>query len=170
MSADLPRQYSAAMTIRKPERLTDSVDAAILRELLADGRSTLARLSEATGLSTSAVQTRVRRLEERGVITGYRAQVDHQAVGVPLAAAIEISPLNPSALDDVPDRLVGLPEIEACYSVAGDAAYLLLVRVTTPQRLEELIREIRVAANVSTRTTVVLHTFFENRPPVIAGS
>lgn len=155
------------MTIRKPEQLADSVDATILRELLADGRSTLARLSQATGLSTSAVQSRVRRLEERRIITGYRAKVDHQAVGVPLAAVIEISPLDPSAVDNAPELLEGLPEIEACYSVAGEAAYLLLVRVATPQRLEELIREIRLTAKVSTRTTVVLHTFFEHRAPVI---
>lgn len=155
------------MTTRKPGHVTDEVDAVILRELLADGHATLARLGEATGLSTSGVQTRVRRLEERGIITGYRAQVDHQAIGVPLAAFIEVSPLDPTALDNIPEQLVGLPEIEACHSVAGDAAYLLLVRVPTPQRLEELIREVRLAANVNTRTTVVLQTFFEDRPPLI---
>lgn len=155
------------MTTRKPGQVTDEVDAVILRELLADGHATLARLGEATGLSTSGVQTRVRRLEERGIITGYRAQVDHEAIGVPLAAFIEVSPLDPTALDNIPEQLVDLPEIEACHSVAGDAAYLLLVRVPTPQRLEELIREVRLAANVSTRTTVVLQTFFADRPPLV---
>ena len=155
------------MTMRRPRREADEVDLVILRELLADGRATLARLGEATGLSTSAVQTRVRRLEERGVITGYRAQVDHEAVGVPLAAFIEVSPLDPGAVDTIPEQLVHLPEIAACHSVAGDAAYLLMARVATPQRLEELIREVRLAANVNTRTTVVLQTFFENRPPLL---
>ncbi|MDQ7991174.1 MAG: Lrp/AsnC family transcriptional regulator [Propionicimonas sp.] len=155
------------MTTRRPGRLTDGTDAVILRELLADGRSTLSRLAEATGLSTSSVQTRVRRLEERGIITGYRAQVDPEAIGMPLAAFIEVSPLDPSVLDTIPEQLVDLPEIVACHSVAGDAAYILLVRVRSPQRLEELIREVRLAANVNTRTTVVLQTFFEDRPPVI---
>jgi Lrp/AsnC family leucine-responsive transcriptional regulator len=56
-----------------------------------------------------------------------------------------------------------LPEIEACHSVAGDDAYVLYVRVTSPTALEHLIREIRRRANVSTRTTVVLQTFFERR-------
>jgi len=156
------------MTTRKPGRLTDEVDAVILRELLADGRSTLSKLADATGLSTSSVQARVRRLEERGIITGYRAQVDPEAIGLPLAAFIEVSPLDPTVLDTIPDQLVGLPEVVACHSVAGDAAYLLFVRVSSPQRLEELIREVRLAANVTTRTTVVLQTFFDDRPPAIS--
>ena len=155
------------MTTRRSGRDTDEIDLIILRELLADGHATLARLGEATGLSTSALQTRVRRLEERGIITGYRAQVNPEAIGVPLAAFIEVSPLDPAALDTIPEQLVDLPEIAACHSVAGDAAYLLMVRVPTPQRLEELIREIRLAAHVNTRTTVVLQTFFENRPPLL---
>lgn len=147
----------------------DEIDAAIVQALLTDARSTLARLSERTGLSPSAVQARVRRLEERGVITGYRAKVDHEAVGLPLAAFIHISPLDPNDPDDAPAKLAVLPEIEACHSVAGDAAYLLLVRVAGPRRLEALIREIRQAAHVTTRTTVVLQTFFEQRTPDISG-
>ena len=158
------------MTGRKSGRETDELDVVILRELLSDGHATLARLGEASGLSTSAVQTRVRRLEERGVITGYRAQVNHEAIGVPLAAFIEVSPLDPGAVDTIPEQLEHLPEISACHSVAGDAAYLLMVRVPTPQRLEELIREVRLAANVNTRTTVVLQTFFEDRPPLLADA
>ena len=63
-----------------------------------------------------------------------------------------------------PELLAHLAEIEACHSVAGAASYLLLVRVATPRHLESLLREVRAAANVSTRTTVVLQTFYENRP------
>ncbi len=155
------------MTRKLATHLADEVDAVIVRELLADGRSTLAKLGEATGLSTSGVQTRVRRLEERGIITGYRAQVDHESIGMPLSAFMEVSPLDSSVLDNIPEQLEHLAEIEACHSVAGDAAYILFVRVASPRRLEELIREIRQAANVSTRTTVVLQTFFADRPPLV---
>jgi Lrp/AsnC family leucine-responsive transcriptional regulator len=109
----------------------------------------------------SAVQARVRRLESDGVIRGYTALVDPDAVGLPLAALIAITPLDPAQPDDAPEQLAGLPEIEACHSVAGDDAYVLFVRVSTPSALEQLIREIRKRANVSTRTTVVLQTFFE---------
>ena len=84
-------------------------------------------------------------------------------VGLPLAALIAITPLDPAQPDDAAEQLAGLPEIETCHSVAGDDAYVLFVRVATPSALEELIREIRKRANVSTRTTVVLQTFFERR-------
>jgi Lrp/AsnC family leucine-responsive transcriptional regulator len=136
--------------------------------LLADGRSTLKALSELTGLSVSAVQARVRRLETEGVIRGYSALVDAEAIGLPLAALIAITPLDPAQPDDAPDQLAGLSEIEACHSVAGDDAYVLFVRVESPTALEALIREIRKRANVSTRTTVVLQTFFE-RPAAPRG-
>ena len=143
--------------------LTDPVDRRIVTALVADGRSTLRELSEVTGLSVSAVQSRVRRLESDGVIRGYAALVEAAAIGLPLAAVIAITPLDPAQPDDAPDRLAELTEIEACHSVAGEDAYLLFVRVESPTALEALIREIRRLANVSTRTTVVLQTFFERR-------
>ncbi|MDR1214639.1 MAG: Lrp/AsnC family transcriptional regulator [Propionibacteriaceae bacterium] len=145
----------------------DQLDAVLVRALLQDARATLAALAQASGLSVSAVQARVRRLEKRGVITGYRAQVAAEAVGMPLAAFIEISPLDPAHQDLIPTQLEGLCEIEACHSVAGDAAYILFVRVAGPGRLEELIRQIRDTAQVTTRTTVVLQTYFEERPPMV---
>ena len=147
-----------------PARLDDDTDAAIVRAVLRDARATLADLSAAVGLSVSAVQARLRRLEARGVITGYRALVDAEAVGKPLAAFVEITPLDPAQPDNAPELLEHLAEIEACHSVAGDAAYILLVRVASPRHLEALVRNIRAAASVNTRTTVVLQTFYENRP------
>jgi Lrp/AsnC family leucine-responsive transcriptional regulator len=143
--------------------LTDPIDRRIAAALLTDGRSTLKALAEITGLSVSAVQARVRRLEANGTIRGYTALLDAEAIGLPLAALIAITPLDPGQPDDAPEMLAGLSEIEACHSVAGDDAYVLFVRVASPTALEQLIREIRKRANVSTRTTVVLQTFFERR-------
>ncbi|WP_281277779.1 Lrp/AsnC family transcriptional regulator [Myceligenerans xiligouense] len=144
--------------------MEDDVDRTIVSALRADGRTTLAALSEATGLSLSAVQVRVRKLESRGVISGYRAVVDPEAMGLPLTAFIEITPLDQAQEDDAPVRLKDLPGIEACYSVAGNANYLLLVRVASPRELEGLLGQIRRTAQVSTRSTVVLQTYFEGRP------
>ena len=142
----------------------DAVDARLVREVSSRGRATLAELSAAVGLSVSAVQARLRRLEARRVITGYRAIVDPEEVGKPLGAFVEITPLDPGQPDTAPDLLAHLPEIEACHSIAGDASYMLFVRVASPRHLESLIRDIRSAASVNTRTIVVLQTFFENRP------
>ncbi len=144
--------------------MDDPVDSAILAVVSRDPRATLAQLSDQVGLGVSAVQARLRRLESTGVIVGYRALLNPEAVGRTLSAFIEITPLDPSQPDNAPELLEHLPAIEACHSIAGDAAYILFVRVATPRDLETLIRDIRLAASVSTRTTVVLQTFYENRP------
>jgi Lrp/AsnC family leucine-responsive transcriptional regulator len=142
----------------------EEIDRQILALLTRDGRMSFTALGKATGLSTSAVHQRVRRLEQRGVIRGYAATIDPEAVDLPLTAFISVTPLDQAAPDDVPERLAELPEIEACHSVAGDENYLLKVRVATPGALEQLLARIRAAASVSTRTTVVLSTPYEARP------
>ncbi|MGH8869612.1 MAG: Lrp/AsnC family transcriptional regulator [Actinomycetes bacterium] len=145
----------------------EDLDRQILRLLTRDGRMSYTDLGRATGLSTSAAQQRVRRLEQRGLITGYAAVVDHEPLGLPLAAFVAVRPIDPSAPDDTPERLSHLPQIEACHSVAGDMSYILKVRVATPGDLEGLLAEIRSAAGVSTQTTVVLSTPYEARPPQV---
>lgn len=147
----------------------EEIDRAIVDALTADGRSSYTDLAERVGLSVSAVHQRVRRLEQRGVIKGYAARVAFEAVGLPLSAFVAIRPLDPSQPDDAPERLAHLSEIDSCYSVAGEDFYLLLVRVASPADLERLLQEIRTAANVTTRTTVVLSTPYENRPPKVSA-
>ena len=141
--------------------VVESTDRKILQLLSGDGRMSFTDLGKAMGLSTSAVHQRVRRLEERGVIKGYAAVVDPTALDLPLTAFISITPLDPAAPDDIPERLHGFPELEACHSVAGDENYILKARVRTPGDLEELLARIRATANVATRTTVVLSTPWE---------
>ncbi len=145
----------------------EDLDRQIITLLSRDGRMSYTDLGKATGLSTSAVHQRVRRLEQRGVIKGYAALVDAESVGLPLTAFISVKPLEASAPDDAAERLADLPEIEACHSVAGEENYILKVRVGSPADLEMLIGVIRAKAGVSTRTTVVLSTPFESRPPAV---
>ncbi|GAA2788028.1 Lrp/AsnC family transcriptional regulator [Crossiella cryophila] len=145
----------------------EPIDRAILRVLSEDGRCSFTDLAEKVGLSVSAVHQRVRRLEQRGVLRGYAARLDHEQVGLPLTAFISLTPIDPSAPDDYPQRLAALPEVQSCYSVAGDESYILLVRVAKATALEDLLRRIREVANVSTRTTVVLSTPYEDRPPAV---
>jgi Lrp/AsnC family leucine-responsive transcriptional regulator len=144
--------------------LDDDIDRSIATALVADGRTTLKTLAGRTGLSVSAVQARVRRLESTGVIGGYSALIDPESLGLPLAAIVAVTPLDHDHEYDIPERLAGLTAVESCYSVAGEDSFVLFVRVASPRALEELIRDIRRRANVSTRTTVVLQTFFERRP------
>ncbi|ASW55072.1 Lrp/AsnC family transcriptional regulator [Plantactinospora sp. KBS50] len=143
----------------------EETDRAILTALTTDGRLSYTDLAEKVGLSVSAVHQRVRRLEQRGVINGYAARLRYDAVDLPLTAFVAIRPFDPSQPDDAPERLAHLPEIESCYSVAGEDFYLLLLRVAGPVDLERVLQEIRTSANVTTRTTVVLSTPYEGRAP-----
>jgi Lrp/AsnC family transcriptional regulator, leucine-responsive regulatory protein len=143
----------------------EEINRVIISLLARDGRMSFTELARHTGLSVSAAQQRVRRLERRGVIKGYAALIDTDDAGLPLTAFVSIKPFDPAAPDDAPERLSHLTAIEACHSVAGDENYILKVRVASPTALEELLQEIRSAASVSTRTTIVLSTPYENRPP-----
>jgi Lrp/AsnC family leucine-responsive transcriptional regulator len=147
----------------------EEIDRAILEALSADGRQSYTDLAERVGLSVSAAHQRVRRLEQRGVIRGYVARLDFDAIDLPLTAFVAIRPFDPSQPDDAPERLADIPEIESCYSVAGEDFYLLVVRVAGPAGLERVLQEIRTKANVTHRTTVVLSTPYEGRPPKISG-
>lgn len=144
----------------------EALDRQIVQLLAEDGRMSFTDLGKQTGLSTSAAHQRVRRLEERGVIKGYRALVDYAAVGKSLTAIISVTPVDPAAPDDVPERLEHIAALDSCFSVAGDESYVLQARVDTPGALEELLAEVRAAANVTTRTTVVLSTPWEDRSPL----
>lgn len=145
----------------------EEIDRRIVSLLSRNGRMSFTELARQAGLSVSAVHQRVRRLEADGVITGYVALCDPEIIGLPMTAFISIKPFDAAAPDDLPERLRHLTAIEACHSVAGDENYILKVRVSTPHELEELLARLRGLAGVSTRTTVVLSTPYEARPPRI---
>jgi Lrp/AsnC family leucine-responsive transcriptional regulator len=145
----------------------EETDRAIVAALTGDGRCSYTDLAERVGLSVSAVHQRVRRLEQRGVIAGYTARINLDTLGLPLTAFVAVKPIDPAGGDDTPDRLAHLSAIESCYSIAGDDNYLLKVRAASPADLERLLQQIRTAAAVATRTTIVLSTPYEGRPPAL---
>jgi Lrp/AsnC family leucine-responsive transcriptional regulator len=145
----------------------EEIDRQILVLLAEDGRMSFTDLARETGLSVSAVHQRVRRLQKRGVIRGFSAQLDPDEIGLPMTAFISIKPIDPAAPDDAPERLAHLTAIEACHSVAGEENYILKVRVSSPSALEELLQQIRSSAHVNTRTTIVLSTPYEGRAPEV---
>ena len=142
----------------------ESTDRQILTLLSSDGRMSYTDIGRETGLSTSAAQQRVRRLEQRGLITGYRAVLSAEALGLSLTAFIALKGTDPATDDEIPERVTDLPNVVSCYSVAGDASYILIVQVATPAALETLLAQIRLAAGASTHTTLVLSTPFRDRP------
>ncbi len=144
--------------------MLDARDLAILTALQDDARATYADVGSKVGLSASAVHDRVRKLEHQGVIRGYRAVLDPEAIGLFVTALIAVTPLDSHQPDDLPARVRELPEVEDCYSVAGEANYVLKVRTRTTGDLEDLIRRLREKAGVTTNTTIALSIPFEDRP------
>jgi Lrp/AsnC family transcriptional regulator, leucine-responsive regulatory protein len=141
----------------------DERDLSILAVLQQDARATYAEVAQRVGMSASAVHERVRKLERSGAIRGYRAVVDPEALGLFVTALIAATPLDPQQPDDLPERVAEFAEVEDCFSVAGEANYVLKVRTTTTLELEDLIRRLREKAGVATRTTIVLSIPFETR-------
>jgi Lrp/AsnC family leucine-responsive transcriptional regulator len=148
----------------------DAVDRKIIDALRLDGRATYAELGRQVGLSASAVHERVGKLEATGVILGYHAVVDPNAIGLGVTALIGIHPTDTAADDDVAAALGAQPEVESCYAVAGDEAFVIKVRVPTVDELEHTLGRLRRIDGVArTRTTVVLSTRFEGRPNTAPG-
>ncbi len=143
--------------------MLDHQDLVILQALQEDARGTFSDIGLRAGLSTSSVHERVKKLELAGVIRGYRAVVDPEALGLFVTALVSVTPLDPTQPDDVPARVSELAEVEACHSVAGEESYVLKVRVRTTGALEEFLQRLREKALVQTRTTIVLSTPFEHR-------
>jgi Lrp/AsnC family transcriptional regulator, leucine-responsive regulatory protein len=147
--------------VQRPVRI-DEVDRKILDHLERDGRATLADVGAAVGLSASAVKRRVDRLQETGVIVGYTAIVDPQAIGDRLDAFIELYCADSVAPGDVLSSVAGLDAVVAAHTVAGDADAVVRVRVKGIEELERTIEHLRRDPNVMrTRTMVALSTLIE---------
>lgn len=140
----------------------DAKDRHILALLEGNARLGYGDIGTAVGLAASSVHDRVRKLEKRGVIQGYRAVVDFAAAGLPITAVVSLA-LRPTSPPDIPAKIAGFPLVESCYSVAGDNSYALLVRAPTTKDLEELLDGLRAKLEVVTRSTIVLSTPFEHR-------
>lgn len=140
----------------------EPMDRHILALLEADGRMSWTDLGRETGLSTSAAQQRVKRLEARGVITGYHATLDLEAIGAGITAFIFLNPLNPEEDSLIPETLHTFQEVRGCHSIAGSASYLARVQVPTPSHLDHLLTRIRRECHCGTETVVVLDTKFDD--------
>ena len=143
----------------------DLVDRQLIDALRADGRASYAELARLVGLSSSAVHERVGKLESSGIITAYRAVVSPGAIGVGVTALVGIAPGENGRDDVIASALEAMPEVESCYSVAGDDAFIVILRIASVDELHSCLGRLRAIDGVArTTTTVVLATRFEGRP------
>ena len=118
----------------------DDINRDILELLLADGRMSYRELGERVGLTAPAVTERVRKLEELGVIKGYRAVVDYEALGFPLLCIIRLnSPRGAQGLDDV---IRSLPEVIEANRVTGSESHVIRARLASTTHLEQMLDEL----------------------------
>lgn len=142
----------------------DDTDRLLLRALQGDARSSYAELARVVGLSAPSVHDRVRRLERAGILRGYAADVEPKAVGLGVSALVGIQQREGVEQDDLATSLAQVQEVEDCWFVAGDEAFIVKVRVADVDALEHTLATLRRIPGVSrTRTTVVLSTRFEGR-------
>jgi len=148
----------------------DLVDRQLIDALRNDGRASYAELARLVGLSSSAVHERVGKLEAAGVITAYRAVVAPRAIGVGVTALVGIAPGENGRDEVIASALEGMPEVESCYSVAGDDAFIVTLRVSSVDELHTCLGRLRAIDGVArTTTTVVLATRFEGRPASVVA-
>ncbi len=143
----------------------DDLDRLIIARLTEDGRRAYREIAAEAGVATTTVHQRVKRLRAEGVITGTRARVDWEAVGLPVTALVWVEGVSGRALADVAEDLRAIPQIQSCFAVTGEFDLLLTVRAESSGHLGQLLEEIRGHAPGRSRTIVVLATYFEGRVP-----
>jgi Lrp/AsnC family leucine-responsive transcriptional regulator len=130
-------------------RSQDVTNAALLQELQQDARLSLAELGRRVGLSAPAVADRLERLEQAGVIRGYRAEVDPRALGYELAVVLRIRPA-PRELKKVAELAQRTPEVVECHRITGDDCYLMKAHVRDVDHMEEVIDRFAIYGQTTT--------------------
>ncbi|HEY8551039.1 MAG TPA: Lrp/AsnC family transcriptional regulator [Vicinamibacterales bacterium] len=155
---------SSSITSDTIPALRDPITRRILAILSRDGRASYQAIADAVGLSRPAVMERVRRLEEAGYITAYRAVLDRRRLGRAVTAFVAVrypASDHPGTHPQI-TALAQHPDVLEAHHVAGEDCYLLKVAAPSLERLEQVIHSLRTpGVPMSTRTTIVLSTVFE---------
>jgi Lrp/AsnC family transcriptional regulator, leucine-responsive regulatory protein len=150
--------------LTKRVQLSDT-DARLLAILQADGRRSYADLGADLGMAGPSAHERVKKLEARGVIRGYSADVNPSALGLGVLAFTWVTQAPGSVAVDLTPAFAAIPEVEECHHVTGEADYILKIRAADMEHLGRVVRRIQSTENVfSTETDVVFSTGFEGRP------
>jgi Lrp/AsnC family leucine-responsive transcriptional regulator len=125
-------------TYEPKEILSDAKNVQILEELQMDPRLSMTELSRRVGLSSPAVTERVRRLEETGVIKGYRLDINPVTLGLPITAFVRIRP-NTGQLYKITELAQKIPEVAECHRVTGEDCFIMKVYLPSLEQLDRLL-------------------------------
>ncbi|CAN5776312.1 Lrp/AsnC family transcriptional regulator [soil metagenome] len=155
-----------AIPARTLKQEIDAIDCAILRLLGTEGRMPMTELGRQVGMSSPSVTERVRRLEDAGIIRGYRAELDPAALGLGISACIRVRPM-PGQLEHVARLLANIEAVVECDRVTGDDCFVAKVHVASIQEIERIIDLIIPYA--MTNTSVVQSSPVPRRLPQLPG-
>jgi Lrp/AsnC family transcriptional regulator, leucine-responsive regulatory protein len=144
----------------------DRVNLRLLQELRDDPRQTMAQLGRRIGMSPPAVTERVRRLEEEGIIAGYRVDIDPVALGLPIAAYIRVRP-NAGQLSKIGELAQRIPEVVECHRVTGEDCFVLKVYLPAVDQLDRILD--RFLLYGTTTTSIIQSSPVPLRPPPLNG-
>lgn len=152
--------------------MIDAQDREILKILQKNARTSNAEIARQLGMAPSAILERIRKLEARGVIQGYEAKIDPEALGLSLLAFVSVRDEGPNNDGRVGELLAQIPGVQEVHHIAGEDCFLVKVRTADAKSLGRLLRQdIAATGPVRTRTTVVLETLYETaRLPLEAPS
>jgi Lrp/AsnC family leucine-responsive transcriptional regulator len=137
----------------------DAIDHQLLELLSEDGRRSASELGRRVGLSPAAAKRRIDRLEQIGVIAGYRAVLDHAKLGSNIEAFVELRFAGKTQVDDIDRTVTDMPELVESFTIAGDPDALVRLRVADLDHLKRCIDRIRRTGKVTgTKTLIVLGT------------
>lgn len=125
-------------TYIQPNGLLDRVNVDLLEQLQRDPRVTMTELGRRIGMSAPAVTERVRRLEEAGIIAGYRLDVNPAALGLPIAVYIRVRP-NPGQLGKIVELAHSISEVVECHRITGDDCFILKAHIPAMDQLDRIL-------------------------------
>jgi Lrp/AsnC family leucine-responsive transcriptional regulator len=142
----------------------DEIDAKILELLQEDGRMKRSDVADEVDLSISAVSERMRKLEERGVIKGYKAIVDPKRLHLDITAFIRVSVDGSEQYPAFVDEVIDMEPVLEVHSITGAGSHVMKVRTKNTTTLERFLSKIQAVPGVTqTTTSIVLSTFKESR-------
>ncbi|MEO9526823.1 Lrp/AsnC family transcriptional regulator [Roseibium sp.] len=147
----------------------DEIDRKIIEALIGDARLSLKDLAAQAGLSSPGVSERIRRLQDRGVIRGFTADIDPKALGYSLQAIVRIRPL-PGKLHIVQQLIQDIPEFCECDKVTGEDCFVARLMIPSIDLLDGILD--RISDKAETSTSIVKSQPIRRRPPplVVAGA
>jgi Lrp/AsnC family leucine-responsive transcriptional regulator len=150
-------------SLRNDGDLLDATDRRLLSLLAENARTSVSELARQVGMSAPAVRERILRLEQEGVIRGYRAEIDPAGLGLPVAAWVRIRP-GPGQLSKIAELAERSPQVSECHRVTGDDCFLMKVHAQGIEELEPVLDRFLLFGQ--TTTAVVVTTVVAPRMPL----